>query len=562
MLHSELFHALFITSVSITVVSTLLARTPIPALIGFIVTGLLIGPNGLGWIKSMPAAKSISELGIVFLMFSVGLEISISQLKMMIRPLLTLGLFQVVGTMGVGILFFALVLKVPLSASYVMGSCLALSSTAVVLKLLADRRETETPYGRMSLIILLFQDIAALPLMASLPLIANQTVSVANSSGIGTVIFGIPLFLLGCIILGQFVIPLIFNEITQTGNRELFFFSIFATTFVISFLAEKVGLSLSLGAFIAGVLISESPFSRQASAEMGPFRDIFLGLFFASIGMMLDLKFAQANVRHLLWLIPALFYIKFSVLYALLKRYSRSHGISFAAALALSQIGELSFVIAAAAFSYGIIGNAEFQYFLTLAVFSLLITPLLSQWGLKGASHSSWAELARGFRLGLKKSQPKNEGLSTLSEPAESPLVAPRKAIVIGLGHTGIQTLTEISQKGVPCLGIDINHNNVKQLQQLGIEGVFGDSTSRELLESVGVEEAFLVVVCVSGRHIVPKIISTVRLINPKVKILARIHYLQELPEIETGHLCDVVISEQESAKALCRKVLECYSLS
>lgn len=561
MLHSELFQALFITSVSITVVSTLLARTPVPSMIGFIVTGILIGPTGLGWIKSMPAAQSISELGIVFLMFSVGLEISISQLKKMIRPLLTLGLSQVIGTLGVGFLFLVLVLKLPLSSSFVMGSCLALSSTAVVLKLLSDRRETETPYGRMSLIILLFQDIAAIPMMAALPILANHNLTATSPSGFGSVVIGIPLFLLGCIILGQFVVPLIFNEITRTGSRELFFFSIFATTFVISFLAEKVGLSVSLGAFIAGVLISESPFSRQASAEITPFRDIFLGLFFASVGMMLDLKFAKANIHHLLWLIPALFYIKFSVLYAVLRRYSRSHGISFAASLALSQIGELSFVIAAAAFSYGIIGNSEFQYFLTLAIFSLLITPPLSQMGLKGSSHSSWAELARGFRLNFKKTEVAPSVLVP-QESLDSPIVAPRKAIVIGLGHTGIQTLTELSKKGIPCMGLDINHANVKELHRLGIEGVFGDSTSRELLESVGVKEAFLVVVTVSGRHVVPKIISTIRLINPKVKVLARIHYIQELSELKTTDNCDIVVSETESAKAVFRKALECYGLS
>lgn len=531
-------------------------------MIGFIVTGLLIGPTGLGWIKSMPAAQSISELGIVFLMFSVGLEISISQLKKMIRPLLTLGLSQVIGTLGVGFLFFVLVLKLPLSSSFIMGSCLALSSTAVVLKLLSDRRETETPYGRMSLVILLFQDIAAIPMMATIPVLANHNLTATSPSGFGSVVLGIPLFLLGCLILGQFVVPLIFNEITRTGSRELFFFSIFATTFVISFLAEKVGLSVSLGAFIAGVLISESPFSRQASAEITPFRDIFLGLFFASVGMMLDLKFAKANIHHLLWLIPVLFYIKFSVLYAVLRRYSRSHGISFAASLALSQIGELSFVIAAAAFSYGIIGNTEFQYFLTLAIFSLLITPLLSQMGLKGSSHSSWVELARGFRLNLKKTEVAPSVLVPQEFNLDSPIVTPRKAIVIGLGHTGIQTLTELSKKGIPCMGLDINHDNVKELHRLGIEGVFGDSTSRELLESVGVKEAFLVVVTVSGRHVVPKIISTIRLINPKVKVLARIHYLQELSELTILDNCDIVISETESAKAVFRKALECYSLS
>lgn len=563
MLHSELFHALFITSVSLTVVSTLIARTPIPSIVGFIVTGLLIGPTGLGLIKSMPAAQSISELGIVFLMFSVGLEISLSQLKKMIRPLLTLGLFQVLGTIGIGTLFFTLLFKIPLSAAYVMGSCLALSSTAVVLKLLSDRRETETPYGRMSLIILLFQDIAAIPLMATLPLFAIQTpTTIMASSWSGSVIW-IPTFLMGCLLLGYFVIPLIFNEISHTGSRELFFFSVFAITFMISFLAEKVGLSVSLGAFIAGVLISESPFNRQASAEIGPFRDIFLGLFFASVGMMIDLNFAKANLHHLLWLIPVLFYIKFSVLYAILRRYTRSHGISFAASLALSQIGELSFVIAAAAFTFGIIGNTEFQYFLTLAIFSLLITPLLFHIGLKGSSHSSWSELTKGFRLlKLKRSESNPELMKDEKTNVESPMVAPRKAIVIGLGHTGVKTLTELAKRGIPCVGIDINHSNVKQIQQLGIEGIFGDSTSREILESVGAKEAFLVIITVSGRYTVPKIISTIRLLNPKVRILARIHYLQELSELNSAADCDIVISETESAKAVCNKALDWYGLS
>jgi len=559
--HSQLFHSLFISVVSITAVSVLFARTRIPTVIGFILTGLLIGPSGLRWIDSMPDAQGISELGIVFLMFSVGLEISLSQLKKMVRPLLTLGLFQVAVTISIGTLFFVAILKLPFGSAFVMGSCLALSSTAIVLKLLADRRETETPYGRLSLVILLFQDIAALPLMASIPLLAGQTLISNQDSSLGGVAVGIPVFILGCVLLGRFVIPLVFNEVTRTGSRELFFFSIFSTTFVVAFIADRVGLSVSLGAFIAGVLISESPFSRQALAEIGPFRDIFLGLFFASIGMMIDLSFAKANFHHLLWLIPVLFYIKFSVLYALIRRYSRSHGISFATSLALSQIGEFSFVIAASAFTYGIIGNTEFQYFLTLAVFSLLLTPLFSNLGLKGSSHSSWGEFARGFRFKLKKTKSLSSQVSLAQESDNSPLVKPRKAIVIGLGHTGVQTLIELSKKGIPCAGLDINHANVKEIQKLGIEGYFGDSTSRDMLESIGVGEAFLVIVSVSGRNVVPKIVSLVRQINSETKILARVHYLQQVTDIKASDDCDIVVAETESAKAICQRALDRYGL-
>ena len=250
MLHGEIFHAFLITSVALAVVTTVLSRARVPTILGFILTGLMIGPSGLNWISSLPAASAISELGVIFLMFSLGLEISLTHLKSLARPLFTVGLPQVVLTTLLGGLGLVVAFDFSIPKAFVMGACLALSSTAVVLKLLQEGRETESPRGRVSVVILLFQDIVALPLMIAVPFLAGVgATSGIEFEGVAAILAAgkVLLFLVGCYFLGIFLIPRLFREVSRTGSREVFFFSIISMTFVIAFAAEQVDLSMSLG---------------------------------------------------------------------------------------------------------------------------------------------------------------------------------------------------------------------------------------------------------------------------------------------------------------------------
>lgn len=560
MFHSEVFYAFLITAAALTVGATILSRLRVPIIVSFVLTGIFIGPSGFNLITSLPAARMISELGIVFLMFTLGLEMSIKHLKRMLRPLLTLGLVQVASTIALSFALFYFIFHFSPSKSFIFGSCLSLSSTAVILKLLHEKRETETPHGRVSIAVLLFQDLAALPLMGALPVMASESATTHGLQTFWVTIFYISAFLIGCLLLGLYFIPRLFKEVMKTNSREIFFFSIISLTFIIGLFAEKVGLSMSLGAFIAGVLISESPYSKQALAELIPFRDIFLGFFFASVGMMLDLKFVATHIHHLLWLIPLLFILKFSIVYFIVRWNSHSHGISFASALALTQVGEFSFILGASALSYKLMSELEFQYFLTLAVSSLLFTPNMFSFAISSSAHNGWHELGESLsRVFSKKTKRRRRPIKV---KINHPVVTPRKAIVIGLGHAGIRLLEELKSNGIPCLGIDFNMNHVRAVQAMGIDALYGDGTRPEVLESAGIHNAYLVIITVSGKQLTSQILAVVQFIDSRVRVIVRLHYVLDLIDFSELDINDVIVSEAVASNAIIEKTLQHYGLS
>lgn len=547
-----------IMTMSLTVVTTILSRAKIPTIVGFILTGILIGPSGLNWINSLPAVESISEIGIILLMFSLGLEISIEEIKRMIRPLLLMGATQVLFTMIIcaGILY--IFYQSNLQSSLVMGSLLALSSTAVVLKLLHEHRESESPQGRASITILLFQDMAAIPLMILIPLLASETVATHSNNEFWWSFLKIAIFFVGCFVAGMFIVPRVFSEVFRTKSREVFFFLLISFTLLVAFLSEKVGLSMSLGAFVAGVLISESPFNKQALAEFSPFRDIFLGFFFSSVGLFLNLQFIREHWQTILFLIIGLFILKFTIIYLIVRLSKQTHGISLATALGLSQIGEFSFVLGASAKQYSLINETEFQYFLAVAVLSLISSPLLFHWSLKSTTHSSWPEITKLFKA--EEVLPLKDLNIKLKKPIQD-LLRPRNALIIGLGHGGRELLQLFKDYGIPSIGIDFNMTSVLEVKELGYNVVYGDATRPEVLESCDILNAFLVIITVNSKHQTAQIYSVVKNLSPTAKIVIRYQYLLD-KKIVTKRDCDIeIIAEVETSHSLKNIVLKEYGL-
>lgn len=565
MLHGEIFHAFLVTSVALAVVTTVLYRAKVPTILGFILTGLIIGPSGFNWISSLPAASAISELGVIFLMFSLGLEISLSHLKSLARPLVTVGFPQVFLTTLIGGLGLTLAFDFSIEKSFILGACLALSSTAVVLKLLQESRETESPRGRVSVVILLFQDIVALPLMIAVPFLAGvgatsgiEFEGFAALIGVGKVLA----FMGGCFLLGTFLIPRLFREVSRTGSREVFFFSIISMTFVIAFAAEQVDLSMSLGAFVAGVLISESPYSKQALAEFSPLRDIFLGFFFASIGMLIDLPFIRNEWSTLLWLIPALFLIKFLVIYLVVRGNKHSHGVSLSNALSLSQIGEFSFILAASALSHQLISQIEFQYFIALAVASLMFTPALFDLATRACGHHSWPQLTHLFRDPMLSPRQDLTSTSFASEPEpQTPYLKPRKALVIGLGHTGRELMENLSREGIPTVGVDFNLELVTAADRRGLPAIYGDATRLDVLEAAGIRDAYLVVICVNARSAAAQVLALVQSHYPTIETITRLQYLSDMKHVRARPNDEFVIAEAETSHKLVELSLSHYRI-
>lgn len=558
--HSDIFSAFLILTISLTFVTTALSRFKIPSIVGFIITGIVIGPSGLNWINSVPAVETISEIGIIFLMFSLGLEISFTELKKLAKPLITIGAAQVLITIFLVTVFITVFFNVSIKTSFIYGALLALSSTAVILKLLQENRETESPHGRASVIILLFQDIMALPLMISIPLIASNSPGTNDWIKISTEFAKIITYFLVCFLFGNFLVPKIFTQVVRTRSREVFFFLLISFTLIISFFAEQVGLSMSLGAFVAGVLISESQFNKQALAEFTPLRDVFLGLFFASIGLLLDIKFVADKFFILTAIILLLFVIKFFIIYFIMKANKQSHGISLATALGLSQIGEFSFVIATSAKGYGLIANIEFQYFLAVAVLSLIFTPVMFSYALKSTTHINWPELKK---LLLEKNSNLNQKIEAvqIKEIEKSP-IKPRSAIVIGLGHGGQTALKSLKENNIPCIGIDLNINLLDEVKTLGIPTIFGDATRPEVLEAANICDAHLVIITVNSKHLAAQIQSVVIQHAPQANILIRVQYILDMNLLKQREKDSIIIAESETSNAISTKVLAYYDFA
>lgn len=504
----------------------------------------MIGPYGLDWIDSLPIANAISEWGVMLLLFSLGLETSLSKLRKMLRPLFSLGMTQVITTSFVGFCFFSLAFDFSQYKSILFGCLLALSSTAAILKLLQDAREMETPFGRVNVTILLSQDLAALLIIL---LIAGSSQS-SFVSGL-SVALSMIVAVVGIIVLGRFAIPTIFDQVVKTGSRELFFFLVMSVTLGTALMAEYSGLSLSIGAFLAGVVISESPYSKQALAELSLMRDNFLGLLFASFGMLLDLNFVSAHIVLIALMAVGLFLMKAASVYGVVRLNRYPHGVAFSSAISLSQIGEFSFILAAVALKAGIVDLDEFQYFLSLAVLSLLASPILFSWARRVSAHSDWRAIVQS---------------STNSPaPVEKRVVTDNRgpAIVIGLGHAGYNVMESLKGLGIDFCGIDFNSGTIKRLRSQGFSVIFGDASREEILHAAGIHSAYLVIVTVTGKHLTSRILSAIRKIRADISVIVRTQYILDLDEIAVHQNDRMVVAEFETAREILAKVLVTYEV-
>jgi monovalent cation:H+ antiporter-2, CPA2 family len=543
--HSEGFAAFLIVIVAITIIPTILYKLKIPTIAGFIIAGLIIGPSGLNWVHSIPVVSIITELGIMLLLFSLGLEISFADIRRLAKLLLGLGLSQVVLTTGLSLVIFVFLFDIHWQKAFLFGAFLALSSTAAVIKLMQEHREVETPFGRAAISTLLLQDMATLPLMALIPIMATgSTIEGTTLSLRALQILG---FAAACVIFSKYLLQRLFDQVVRTNSRELFFFLALSLVLGTAYFSERVGLSFSLGAFISGLLLAESPYSKQVLAELSPLRDNFLGLFFVSIGLLLDLSFVGQNFSKIIVLIGLMFSLKFFILYGIARVNRFSHGVSLATALSLAQIGEFSFILAAASKDYGMIDDSEFQYFLTLAVLSVTFTPLLFWFSQKASAHADWRATFRSRRT------------QRLSEKVQHP--EKQKAIVIGLGHSGENILATLTHLKIPAHGIDFNMTLVRKMNDLGLSASYGNATRPEVLHAAGIDQAFLVIIAVTGRQLTSHILAVVHALRPDVKTLVRSQFIQELDILPIQTHDQVVLAEVEVTRKLLIKAMESYGV-
>jgi len=463
---------------------------------GFLVAGILVGPSGLALIDNSTEIRQLAELGVVLLLFVIGIELKPARLWLMRRLVFGLGTLQVAVT---GTLITAgvyLAMDLPFSTAVVVGPALALSSTAFVLQLLAEKKLLHSEYGRASLSVLLLQDLAVVPLLALVPLLAMPELTIGTDIAIALAeTLGI---LVAVIVGGRYLLQPVMHRIARARSRETF--TAFTVLLVLgsALLTEHLGLSMAMGAFIAGLLIADSPFRHEVIAEIEPFRGLLLGLFFMSMGMALDVGVFVADPLLSLGLLLALLAVKFAVLWPLALFVGVGKRTGAAVALLLAQSGEFGLVLFAYAFQSDLLAAGVFQQLLAIIVLSMLVTPLLAN-----VAHRLAARPGR-----------------TVDDTHEPPTKAP--VVLAGFGRVGRRIGRILESADMPYVAIDLDSSLVLRERKNGHPVFYGDGRRPDVLRSAGVADARLVVVTLDDFEATETVVSALHGEYPDVPILAR----------------------------------------
>jgi K+:H+ antiporter len=511
-------------------VTLLFGRLRLPILVALFVAGALVGPNSFGLIGDSEQVKALAEVGVIFLLFTLGLEFSFRRLVRLARPILVAGPIQVVltGAMGaaVGLAFGA-----DGAQAMVLGMLVALSSTAVVLKTLAEQGEMESPLGQTSFGILVFQDVLVLPLMLALPLIAGK--GLQTSWGPVTVVL-VALGVVAAILVGtKWVAPRLLYEAARTRSPDVFLMAVVTICFAVAALAASVGLSVALGAFLAGLIISESEFSHQALGYVLPFRNLLVSFFFVSVGMLLDLSFLAGHW----WLVVlgALGLVVVKTLTGSLAVLALRYPLRVAvgSGLTLSQVGEFSFVLAAVAVSDSLLPHDTYQGFLAVAVLTMAVTPILM------------AQIPRLSRFLAKVPQP--AWLNAGATPAAATAPLSDHLIIIGYGLNGRNLARAARQARVSYAIVELNPQTVRR--ELPAEPIFyGDATNDTVLRIVGAQRARAAAVVIGDPVATRSIVAQLHRLNPDLHVIARTRFLGEVQPLYALGATDVVPEEFETS--------------
>jgi CPA2 family monovalent cation:H+ antiporter-2 len=508
-------------------------RIRVPALVGFIVAGTLIGPSATGLIRSTETADTLAEIGVVLLLFTIGLDFSLAELSGLRRFAVGGGGAQVLVTVG-AVTMLANLAGLPFAESVVVGFLVALSSTVIVLKVLSDRGEIESPHGRTVLGVLLFQDLCVLPMMLLLPVLARpEGISAARLA----LAFGKAALAIAAIFsAARIVLPALLRHVVALRIRELLVATVVVFCLGTAWMTAQFGVSLAIGAFIAGLVISESEYSHQVVAEILPFRDLFNSIFFISIGMLLDLRLLAANLPLVVGLTAAVIVLKAGLGTLAVFPVQPFPRVALSVGLMLGQIGEFSFVLAGEAARLGTSSAATLQMVLSVSVLTMLAGPFL-------------IAAAPRLSLFLFSDRPALE--------SEEPPPARLQVLVIGYGLNGRNLGRVLRETGLPYRILELNADRVRRAQKEGEPIFFGDATRANVLSHVRAHEAAVVVVAISDPVGTRRIVSLLRQVSPSAAIIVRTRYVDEIEELYRLGADEVIAEEFETSVEIFARVLE-----
>jgi CPA2 family monovalent cation:H+ antiporter-2 len=522
-------------------------RLRIPAVVGLLVSGVIVGPDGLSLVSDVEHVHQLAEIGVVVLLFAVGLEFSPTRLMSMGRTMLQVGLPQIVlslaGTIVATWWYFG-----SLRQAIFAGMLVAMSSTAVVLKILTDRGELSSPHGRIDVAVLLLQDLCVVAAVLLVPLLAAQR-GAEDPAGAHAPSLWLPVAVgiatvAGILVAGRFLLPRLLLEIVRTRNRELFLITLFVVCIGTATLTARVGLSLALGAFLAGLTLSESDYGHQTFAEILPFRDTLSSLFFVSVGMLLDVGHVVSNIVLVAATVAGLLTLK--TLSVAAPALATGHPLRTAilSGLALSQVGEFSFVLASAGMTHQLLDASDYQTFLAASVLTMGATPFVMNLAPRIADRLTdlpW--LARWV-------EPRSD-----DHDAEAPSHRDH-VIIAGYGLNGRNLACVLRELGIPYLVLETNPQTVRMHGSAGESIMFGDCTRPSLLERAGIRRARAYVVGISDPRSTCRTVQIARQLNASIRIIVRTRYQSELDELRLLGADEVIPEEFETSIEIFARVL------
>ena len=533
---------LIVLVVTISIVF-LFQKVRVPAIVGFLLAGVIIGPGALGLIKNVNQVETLADIGVVLLLFTIGIEFSLESFLAMQRRIIWAGFLQVFATISL-VLVIALSLGASSGVAVFYGFLVTMSSTAIVLRIFNDRNETNSIQGRLASGMLLFQDLCIVPMMLMVPFLAQT--GEGSLLGVAWAIIKSLLALALIVWAARKLLPRLLHQVALVRNREIFILFVVLVCLGTAWLSSVAGLSLALGALIAGLVISESELSHQVVADVLPLRDCFSGIFFISIGMLLNPEILRQD-----WFTPLLEFglmvsIKVLVIMVIFWRLYRSIRLGIILGLSLAQIGEFSFILAKAGIGHSLLSTAEEQSFLVASILSMIATPFLIQ------SAHRIADRLTG-QTGREDERPPAAARTTETAEIEG------HVIIVGYGLNGQNLARVLRESGIPYQVLELDPELVRAGKAAGVPINFGDGTRTDILQQVGIDRARVLVIAISDPTATARTVSQARRLRSDVKILVRTRYVAEIERLYSLGANQVIPEEFETSVEIFARVLQEY---
>jgi len=535
-----LLNIVFLLLITVGLVS-LSRRIYLPPILNYIIVGIIVGPFGFAIIQSEQSISFLAEFGIVFLLFAIGLEFSLTQMVVMRRIVFGFGSFQVFVT---GILIFLTAYLAGLSAesSIVIASAFALSSTAIVIKQLTEQSEIQTRHGRSTVGILIFQDIMAIPLLILIPALGSATGD-SLLSELGIAFFKGAIVVVVMLFAGRYLLRPLFNEVATSKSQELFTLTVLTVVLSAAAFTEEMGISMTLGAFLAGMMLGETEYRHQIEADIRPFQDILLGLFFITVGMMISPELIGNHFMIIIGVAIGIMLIKALVIFFVMRAFKKAEGISLRTAIPLSQVGEFGLVLLTLALSYKVLEEQLGQILLTAAVISMMLTPVLIKFNGRIANRLCRKSYQTNFSEMENVIQEDSKHLSN-------------HVVLFGFGRVGQTTAKFLVQAHIPFVALDMDIKRVREAQQSGEPVYFGDSAKQSIIRATNIEQAKVAIITFHDYHAAIKTLQSMHNVAPNIPVLVRSLDDTHINELTKAGATEVVPDTFESSIMLASHLL------